>query len=164
MKNPKWNNPSRRDFVKQSGIIMGGIMAAPLLSRANYFAGSDDVIKVAVVGCGGRGTGAAMQALSSKQNVKIVAMCDAFKDNLDNCHKSLTDEINGGIGDLSKRLDVPEERKFTGCDGYLFFSMNSIIDSSLNNTSSVSMLKLTSLICLMIRVIKYLYRVSNLSL
>lgn len=118
MKNPKWIQASRRDFVKQSSLLIGGAMAAPLLSRANFFAGADDVIKVAVVGCGGRGTGAAMQALSSKQNVKIVAMCDAFKDNLDNCHKALTDEINGGIGDLGKRLDVPEERRFTGFDGY----------------------------------------------
>jgi predicted dehydrogenase len=45
-------------------------------------------------------------------------MADAFKDNLDNCHKSLTEEINNSIGALAKRLDVPEERRFTGFDGY----------------------------------------------
>jgi len=111
-------NNSRRDFVKGTSLLAGGILAAPLLSRANFFAGADDTIKIAVVGCGGRGTGAAMQALSSKQNVKIVAMADAFKDNLDNCHKSLTEEINNSIGELAKRLDVPEERRFTGFDGY----------------------------------------------
>ena len=111
-------NNSRRDFVKGTSLLAGGILAAPLLSRANFFSGSDDTIKIAVVGCGGRGTGAAMQALSSKQNVKIVAMADAFKDNLDNCHKSLTEEINNSIGELAKRLDVPEERRFTGFDGY----------------------------------------------
>jgi predicted dehydrogenase len=112
------NNESRRDFVINSSLMAGGLMTAPLLSKANFFSGAEDTIKVAVVGCGGRGTGAAMQALSSKQNVKIVAMCDAFKDNLDNCHKELTEEINNSIGELAKRLDVPEERKFTGFDGY----------------------------------------------
>ena len=111
-------NNSRRDFVKGSSLLAGGILAAPLLSNANFFSGSDDTIKIAVVGCGGRGTGAAMQALSSKQNVKIVAMADAFKDNLDNCHTSLKEEINNSIGELAKRLDVPDERRFTGFDGY----------------------------------------------
>ena len=67
-------NNSRRDFVKGTSLLAGGILAAPLLSNANFFSGSDDTIKIAVIGCGGRGTGAAMQALSSKQNVKIVAI------------------------------------------------------------------------------------------
>jgi predicted dehydrogenase len=118
MNKPFSGNNSRREFVKGTSLLAGGILAAPLLSRANFFSGSDDTIKIAVVGCGGRGTGAAMQALSSKQNVKIVAMADAFKDNLDNCHTSLTEEINNSIGALAKRLDVPEERRFTGFDGY----------------------------------------------
>jgi predicted dehydrogenase len=75
-----------------------------------------------LVGCGGRGTGATMQALLTKQNVKLVAMCDAFRDNLDNCYKSLTaddiSETSGKPGNLKSRIDVPEERKFTGFDGY----------------------------------------------
>ena len=118
MKNNDWKIKTRRDFVKNAGLIGGGLMASPLLSNANYFSGSEEVIKVAVVGCGGRGTGAAIQALSSKQNVRIVAMCDAFKDNLDKCHVELTNEINNSLGQLSSRLDVPEERRFTGFDGY----------------------------------------------
>jgi len=118
MKKQDQNNASRRDFVINGSLMAGGLMTAPLLSKANFFSGAEDTIKVAVVGCGGRGTGAAMQALSSKQNVKIVALCDAFKDNVDNCHKELTEEINNSIGELAKRLDVPEERKFTGFDGY----------------------------------------------
>ena len=52
----------RRDFVKQGTMLAGAIAAAPLISNANFFSGSDDVIKVAVIGCGGRGTGAAVQA------------------------------------------------------------------------------------------------------
>src|ERR1700712_1509438 len=76
-------NSSRRHFVKQTGLLAGGLAAAPFMSRANYFSGADDTIKIALVGCGGRGTGAATQALSTVQNVKLVAMCDAFRDRLD---------------------------------------------------------------------------------
>jgi len=113
------SNKSRREFVKQSSLLAGALMTAPLLSRANFFSGADGVIKIALVGCGGRGTGAAMQALSSKQNVKLVAMADAFRDNLDKCYKNLsTDDSAEGMAAKS-RIDVPEERKFTGFDGYL---------------------------------------------
>jgi predicted dehydrogenase len=109
----------RRDFVKQGSMLAGAIAAAPIISRANFFSGSDDVIKVAVIGCGGRGTGAAVQALSSKQNVKIVAMADAFKDRLDDCYKNVSGELaNLGAG-AKGTLDVPEERKFVGFDAYL---------------------------------------------
>ena len=109
----------RRDFVKQGSMLAGAIAAAPLISNANFFSGSDDVIKVAVIGCGGRGTGAAVQALMSKQNVKIVAMADAFKDRLDECYKNVAGELaNAGAG-TKGTLDVPEERKFVGFEGYL---------------------------------------------
>ncbi|MEY3874403.1 MAG: hypothetical protein RL363_1124 [Bacteroidota bacterium] len=118
MNNDSWQPKSRREFVKGTTLLAGGLFAAPFLSKANYFSGSDNTIKVAVVGCGGRGTGAALQALSSKQNVKIVALADAFKDQLDSCYNSLVEEINNGIGDITKRLVVPEENKFTGFDGY----------------------------------------------
>ncbi|MEO5684391.1 MAG: Gfo/Idh/MocA family oxidoreductase [Chitinophagaceae bacterium] len=111
---------SRRDFVKQTSLLAGGLAAAPFLSRANYFSGADDTIKIALVGCGGRGTGAATQALSTTQNVKLVAMCDAFRDNLDNCYKSLTadDADTGKASTIKNKIDVPESRKFTGFDGY----------------------------------------------
>ena len=119
--NQKENN-SRREFVKQSSLIAGGLMAAPLLSKANFFSGADDTIKIALVGCGGRGTGAAMQALLTKQNVKLVAMADAFRDRLDGCLARLSvDDLSDGSGSpvsVKNRIDVPEERKFTGFDGY----------------------------------------------
>jgi len=118
MSNSSFQN-KRRDFVKQSSMLAGAIAAAPLISNANFFSGSDDVIKVAVIGCGGRGTGAAVQALSSKQNVKIVAMADAFRDRLDDCYNNVSAELaNLGAG-AKGTLDVPEERKFVGFDGYL---------------------------------------------
>lgn len=109
----------RRDFVKQGSMLAGAIAAAPLISNANFFSGSDDVIKVAVIGCGGRGTGAAVQALMSKQNVKIVAMADAFRDRLDECYKNVSGELATAGAGTKGTLDVPEERKFVGFDGYL---------------------------------------------
>lgn len=116
------NKPGRREFVKNTSLLAGGLIAAPLFSNANYFSGSDDVIKVALVGCGGRGTGAAMQALLTKQNVKLVAMADAFRDRLDSCYKTLTSddisESSGKEGNIRDRIAVPEENKFVGFDAY----------------------------------------------
>jgi predicted dehydrogenase len=113
------SNKTRREFVKQSSLIAGGLFATKL-AGANFFSGADDVIKIALVGCGGRGTGAVSQALSTKQNLKLVAMADAFRDRLDNCYKTITsdDTEGGGKVNFKNKIDVPEERKFTGFDGY----------------------------------------------
>ena len=115
-------DPSRRKFITQSSILAGGLLAMPYLSKANYFSGADDVIKVAVIGCGGRGTGAAVQALQSRQNVRIVALADAFQDRLDRCLQTLQDESNydrEGIDlDLEKAVQVPPENMFVGFDAY----------------------------------------------
>jgi len=113
---------ARREFIKTSSLLTGAMLTAPIIGQAGYFNSVDDAIKVAVIGCGGRGTGAAMQALSTKQNVKLVAMVDAFRDNIDNCYKSLTsDDISdwsGGKGNIKNKIDVTEDRKFVGFDGY----------------------------------------------
>ena len=117
-KNPSGRNTSRREFVKSSSFLAGGLLAAPLLSRANYFSGSPGTIRIALIGCGGRGTGAATQALLTKENVKLVAMADAFRDRLDGSYKELTSTDNSE-GNIKARVDVPEERKFVGFDAYL---------------------------------------------
>ncbi|MBL7814342.1 MAG: Gfo/Idh/MocA family oxidoreductase [Saprospiraceae bacterium] len=119
----KKNILSRRDFVKNTGILTGSLMAAPLFSRQNFFPAGNEEIKVAVIGCGGRGTGAAAQALSVKQNTKLVAMADAFKDNLDECYKKLTGSdaknLADSVGlDIRTRVQVPEENKFHSFDAY----------------------------------------------
>ena len=116
------NHKGRRTFVKQGGLLSTGIIAAPMMSQANYFSGADDVIKIALIGCGGRGTGAALQALQSKQRVKLVAMADAFRDRLDSCYKNITSEDlsdAGTKGSVKAMVDVPEDRKFVGFDAYL---------------------------------------------
>jgi len=113
-KNFPRNYQGRRDFVKNSSLLAGGLMAAPLLSKANLFSGSDDVIKIALIGCGGRGTGAAVQALSTKQNVQLVAMADAFSDRLETSYKNITTALK----DKKDRVQVKPENKFVGFDGY----------------------------------------------
>jgi predicted dehydrogenase len=107
---------SRRDFVKQSSLLAGGLVAMPFLSNAGYNSSVQDTIKVALIGCGGRGTGAATQALLSKQNVKLVAMADAFRDRLDECYKNITEESEEK--NFKDKLAVKEENKFVGFDGY----------------------------------------------
>ncbi|HEX2532401.1 MAG TPA: Gfo/Idh/MocA family oxidoreductase [Chitinophagaceae bacterium] len=114
------SNTTRRDFVRNTGLLAGGMAILPGMAGANFFSGAAGVIKVALVGCGGRGTGAALQALSSKQNVQLVAMADAFQDRLDKCYQSLTsDDAQDTEGKAVKgRVDVPAERRFVGFDAY----------------------------------------------
>ena len=108
---------TRRDFVKSTSLITGSLIAAPFLSEASMFNSLvDDTIKVALIGCGGRGTGAAIQALSTKQNVKLVAMADAFQDRLDSCYKEITGD---DFENLKSKIDVPADRRFVGFDAYL---------------------------------------------
>jgi len=121
MQHPKpLNSNQRREFVKTAGLASGAILAAPLLSNANFYSGASDAIKIALIGCGGRGTGAAVQALRSKQNVKLVAMADAFKDRIDSAFKAITGDLSeaGITGDIKQLIDVPEDRKFVGFDAY----------------------------------------------
>ena len=119
----KTTHHTRRDFIKKSTLAASSLAMLPLVSKSEFFNSStDDTIKVALVGCGGRGTGAAMQALLTKQNVKLVAMADVFRDRLDDCYKALTsDKISdwsGSAGNLKDRVIVKEENKFIGFDAY----------------------------------------------
>ncbi len=108
----------RRDFIKNTALVAGGVAFGQQSMASSFFNnGVNDEIKVAVIGCGGRGTGAAFQAMSVKENVKLVAMADAFRDRLDSCYENLTTGKSIAAG-VAKRIDVPEERKFTGFEGY----------------------------------------------
>lgn len=110
----------RREFLKASGLLTGGALLSslPFSSKAaGYYFTAADTIKVALIGCGGRGTGAAQQALNTKQNVKIVALADAYRDRLDNAYKALT-ERGAKAADGTPKVDVPEDHKFVGFDAY----------------------------------------------
>ena len=81
-------HPSRRDFLRTSTVAAGGALAGLSLARAAHAAGSD-ILKVGLIGCGGRGTGAAANALRADKNAKLVAMADAFDDRLEGSLASL---------------------------------------------------------------------------
>jgi predicted dehydrogenase len=104
------NNISRRTFIKRSGLAMAGVASVSYLGSVGYTA-EDNTIKVALVGCGGRGTGAAENALLTKGPVKIFAMADVFKNRLDSSRQILKNKF----GD---KVDVSEDRCFVGFDGY----------------------------------------------
>ncbi len=102
---------SRRNFLQTTSVAAGGALLGGLsIERAAHAQGSD-TIKLALIGCGGRGSGAASQALSTEGSVKLIAMADAFKDRLDNSHN----EIKKKHGE---KVEVPEDNKFIGFDAY----------------------------------------------
>jgi myo-inositol 2-dehydrogenase/D-chiro-inositol 1-dehydrogenase len=110
MKNNDKTHNERREFLKASALVAGGVMLSGY-SWAGVNSSVDDTIKIALIGCGDRGTGAAFQALSTKFNLKLVAMADAFQDRLDSSYKSLSTKFG-------EKVDVPKERQFVGFDAY----------------------------------------------
>jgi myo-inositol 2-dehydrogenase/D-chiro-inositol 1-dehydrogenase len=106
------SQPSRRDFLKASTAAAAGISLAGGLSvaRTAHAAGSD-VIKVALIGAGGRGSGAAAQLMNADPNLKLVAVADAFES-----------RATGAVEKLKKQygdqVDVPADRVFVGLEAY----------------------------------------------
>jgi len=111
---PKTNGqefPNRRDFLKTTSTVVGGALLGGLTVERSAHAAGSDTLKIALIGCGGRGSGAADQALNTKGSVKLVAMADAFKDRLEGSLTNLKKQHPG-------RVDVPQEHQFVGFDGY----------------------------------------------
>ena len=105
------DNTTRREFLKDTGRY-GAASAAAAGFVPFVHGGADETIRVALVGCGGRGSGAAKNALSVKRGpMKLVAMADVFEHRLKQSYNALT-------RNRADRVDVPEERKFVGFDGY----------------------------------------------
>jgi predicted dehydrogenase len=102
---------NRREFIKTTGRI-AAVSTLAGLAIPYVHAASDDTIQVALVGCGGRGTGAADQAMGVKRGpVKLVAMADVFEDKLKGSYEGLSKKN-------ADKMDVPEDRRFVGFDGY----------------------------------------------
>ncbi len=107
MQNPSITQSDRREFMKAGALVTAATLL-PGMASAQGSAGKE--IKVALIGCGGRGTGAASQSLNVP-GTKLVAMADAFQDNLKKAHDSLQKQFK-------ERVDVPAERRFVGFDAF----------------------------------------------
>ena len=107
------NNLSRRNFVKESTLLAGGLLLAPNLIAASSGFNQTKRLKIAVVGCGGRGTGAASQALRADENVELVALADAFKDRVEKAYTNLSKMFGS-----SDKMNVKPSNKFVGFGSY----------------------------------------------
>lgn len=105
--NPTPTHADRRSFLK-AGTLAAAASALPSVLHAQ--AGGSDEIKIALIGCGGRGTAAAAQSLAVP-GTRLVAMADAFPDNLQTPYETLK-------GQFGERVDVPEARRFSGFEAY----------------------------------------------
>src|SRR5947209_20379712 len=102
------NSTTRRTFLQSAAAV-----AATSLVVGNAHAQGNDLIKVGLIGCGNRGTGAASQALRADPNVKLFAMADAFDDKIGTSLALLQNDR-----EIAAKIDVPPERRFAGFDGY----------------------------------------------
>jgi len=99
-------SPTRREFLGAAGAL-----AAPLVIPQFVYSAGSDLLRVGLVGCGGRGTGAASQALRADRQVRLMAMADAFSDHLE---RSLADLQKDE--EIAGKIEVPVERRFVGFD------------------------------------------------
>ncbi len=105
---------TRRHFMKTTATLAGGAMTVGgLSSPPAVHAAGGDLLRVGLIGCGGRGSGAAKQALLADKNVKLIALGDAFEDRLQLSLKTLSADE-----ELADKIDVPVERQFVGFDAY----------------------------------------------
>src|SRR5438552_7164549 len=120
MNTPSNTFPTRREFLKTSALV-GSALAAPAILPGNLFAReNNDPLKVGLIGCGGRGSQAANQALSADKNVLLTAMGDAFEDQL---RKSL----QGLQKEQPDKVKVGPDKCFVGLDAY-----QKVIDSGVD--------------------------------
>jgi myo-inositol 2-dehydrogenase / D-chiro-inositol 1-dehydrogenase len=101
---------SRRGFLKGSAALAGAAVGTLTIARSAHAAGSG-TIRAGLIGCGGRGSGAAANAMNAGPDVKIVALADIFADRVEGACKRLK-QIK------PEQVDVPPERRFVGFDGY----------------------------------------------
>ncbi|TWU41760.1 Gfo/Idh/MocA family protein [Novipirellula artificiosorum] len=107
------SHASRRQFLKSTGTIAAASTFVAAASNPVH-AAEDNTLRVALVGCGGRGTGAAMNCLEVENGpVQLVALADVFEKNLKSTHAALS-----GHAKVGKKVDIPEERQFVGFDAY----------------------------------------------
>ncbi len=108
---------SRRDFIKQTGLLAAGTVLAGTMIPKVHAAANNRKIKIASIGTGSRGRGAANQALNADPNVVLWAAADAFQDKVDGAVKAI--QTNFAKKEQGDKVNVAPERLFSGFDGYL---------------------------------------------
>jgi myo-inositol 2-dehydrogenase/D-chiro-inositol 1-dehydrogenase len=109
---------TRREFLEEGALVTTGVAATLAAVPFVHAAGSDE-IKVGVIGCGGRGSGAAENVLEAAPNVRIVALCDYFRHKALGLRSRLIKFAESErVKQLGNKVDVPEDRCFGGLDGY----------------------------------------------
>ncbi len=122
-KQPSNSSASRRKFLQVStATLIGGATASTRKFASSARAGGSDLLRVGLIGCGGRGTGAASEALRADENVKLMAMGDVFEDRLQSSLQKLQKKE-----DIVGKIDVPPDRRFIGFDAY-----QEVIDSGVD--------------------------------
>ena len=111
MKNKR--KKTRREFVKKTALASSAILSAPLALDAMVKVNTESKLKLALVGCGGRGSGAAVHALTADDNVDLVAMADAFADRIETSLIGIQEHFEG-----EKKIRVEEKNRFVGFDAY----------------------------------------------
>ena len=104
---------SRRSFVKSTALTGGVLLSSTFSLEAMANSSNNKKLKLALVGCGGRGTGAVVQALRADKDVELVAMADAFEDRLESSLKAISEELEGEIS-----IRVKEKNRHTGFNSY----------------------------------------------
>jgi myo-inositol 2-dehydrogenase/D-chiro-inositol 1-dehydrogenase len=124
---------SRRDFIRTTSTVTSITALASVIGPRAHAAGAEGEIKVGLIGCGGRGSGAASQALMATDTpVKLWAMGDLFPDQLEASYGMLAGGAEQrydreAFAPLADRMDVPEDRRFHGFDAY-----QKVIDSGVD--------------------------------
>ncbi|MGB2808326.1 MAG: Gfo/Idh/MocA family oxidoreductase [Sedimentisphaerales bacterium] len=104
-------NTTRRKFLKSTAALAGGALASKLTTGEVAYAGGSDIIRVGMIGCGGRNTGAASQALTADPGTRLVAMCDIFMDRVKGKRQILKEQ-------KKDQVIVDDDHCFAGFDGY----------------------------------------------
>jgi predicted dehydrogenase len=106
-------NVNRRQFLKQSGSLAAGAAVLGSFPTSGVFAAGDETIRLAIIGCGGRGSGAISNALSvpDSRPVKLYAMADLLENKIEKAHNALQKRHKD-------KVDVAPDRRFIGFDAY----------------------------------------------
>jgi len=112
------NNPvSRRAFVQTTAAVTAGMLVPLKLPAMPAGAAYSDVIRVGLVGCGGRGTGAVRDCMRASDGIEIVALGDMFPDRLASCRANLAKAVTEDAT-LAAKYKVTDDKCYTGFDAY----------------------------------------------